>query len=68
MLNENTTHTQEDISQEVLSPEAQTVIDMFDDPTFVKAMFDHPNVQERLAVLATNIAAHVDKTIRNVLY
>ena len=66
MLNENT--TQEDISQEVLSPEAQTVIDMFDDPMFVKAMFDHPNVQERLATLATNIAAHVDKTIRNVLY
>ncbi len=66
MLNENT--PQEDTTQEVLSPDAQAVINMFDDPSFVKAMFDHPNVQERLSTLATNIAAHVDKTMRNVNY
>ena len=67
MLNTDTLK-QEDAPQEVLSPDAQAVIKMFDDPSFVEAMFDHPNVQERLMTLATNIAAHVDKTMRNVNY
>ena len=67
MLNTNTLN-EEDAPQEVISPDAQAVIKMFDDPSFVKAMFDHPNVQERLSTLATNIAAHVDKTMRNVNY
>lgn len=41
---------------------------LLDDPKFVEALFDHPNVQERLAKLATNIAEHVDRKMRNVMH
>ncbi len=54
-----------DTKQE-LTPQQQLVIDALDDMELVEAIFSHPNVQARLATLATNIAAHVDKTMRNI--